>query len=195
MLSHRYKNVLLASLLVGTSVHVNAFAPNHFNIATPTKSTNNAVSFLESQSARRIPFRSVGRKINTQLQMAADDFKEMAYTESGWACISTLTKAADYYSATILEAPLLMDVLLNPNKHGAGDDAEAARRAVEKVLIQAGVDANKLRQDLETHMSKQAKVAGGGADQQKSMGMTMVKVLEASRDSMKLLGVSNLMYI
>ena len=85
---------------------------------------------------------------------------------------------------------MLLDVLLNPTKHNAGEDAESAKRAVEKVLMQVGLNINKLRQELESHMSKQPKMSGGGAEQQKTMGMSMVKVLEAARDSMKVLGVS-----
>lgn len=187
--------MLLSCLLLGSTI--NAFVPNHYNRAlksiTPS-SSNLIAKNNDFQTTITFGFHSginsSGGKVNTHLKMAADDFKEMAYTESGWACIASLTKVADYYSATILDAPMLLDVLLNPTKHNAGDDAESARRAVEKVLLSVGVNINSLRQDLETHMSKQPKVSGDGAEQQKTMGMGMVKVLEAARDSMKVLGDS-----
>jgi len=124
--------------------------------------------------------------------MAADDFNESKYTESAWACIASLTKAADYYSNNTVDSPMLLDVLLNPSKHNAGEDAESAKRAAEKVLIKSDVDVNKLRQELENHMSKQPKLSGG-SDQQKVMGRNMVKVLEFARDTKQLLGVSFLL--
>jgi len=122
--------------------------------------------------------------------MASDDFNEGKYTESAWACIASLTKVADYYSATTIDPPMLLDVMLNPNKHGAGDDAESAKRTAEKVLIKAGIDVKTVRQEMERFMSKQPRVGGDGAEQQKTLGRTMVNVLSHARDTKGLLGDS-----
>lgn len=122
--------------------------------------------------------------------MAAEDFNESKYTESAWACIASLTKVADYYSSSTVDSPMLMDILLNPSKHNAGDDAESAKRAVEKALMKSDIDVKVMRQELETYMSKQPKLTGSSSDQQKVMGRNMVRVLEAARDTKQLLGVS-----
>jgi len=121
--------------------------------------------------------------------MASDDWNEAKYTESAWACIVALTKAADYYANNTVDSPMLLDVLLNPTKHSAGDDADSAKRTVEKVLLKAGLDVSKLRQDLEIHMSKQPKLSGS-SDQQKVMGRNMIKLLEFARDTKQILGDS-----
>lgn len=69
----------------------------------------------------------------TALRMSSDDFNEQKYTEAGWAVVAALTKAADFYQTSTVESPILLSLLLNPGKHKAGDDAESARKAVEKV--------------------------------------------------------------
>ncbi len=125
----------------------------------------------------------------TALQMSSDDFNEGKYTESAWACMASLTKAADYYSATTVDSPMLLDVMINPSKHNAGDDAESAKRTVEKVLMKADIDLGRLRQELEIYMSKQPKISGSN-NAQKIMARTMVKVLERAKDTKGLLGVS-----
>ena len=85
---------------------------------------------------------------------------------------------------------MLLDVILNPTKHNAGDSAESAKSAVEKVFAKADVDVKKIRQELEDHMSKQPKLSGTSPEQQKTMGTDMVKVLEQARNSQTMLGVS-----
>jgi ATP-dependent Clp protease ATP-binding subunit ClpB len=120
--------------------------------------------------------------------MAADDFNEAKYTEAAWSSIAALTKVADYYQTNACESFHLLDVLLNPSKHNAGDDAEAAKRVVDKILSSAGVDVKDLRRDLETHMGKQAKLTDGSA--QKTMGRSLPKVLETARQTMSVLGDS-----
>lgn len=125
----------------------------------------------------------------TTLRMADDDFNEGKYTESAWACMASLTKAADYYTATTIEAPILLDLMLNPSKHNAGENAEAAKRTVEKILIKADVDVNQIKKELEMFMSKQPKVTGN-MDAQKVLGRSLMKVLDRSRDAKGLLGDS-----
>lgn len=126
---------------------------------------------------------------STSLQMAQEDFSEAAYTESAWACIASLPKVADYYSAYSIDAPMLLDVMLNPSKHNAGDSAEAAKKVVEKILIKADVDTKVLRQELEKYFGKQPKITGS-MDQQKSMGRSFAGILDRARTSKTLLGVS-----
>jgi ATP-dependent Clp protease ATP-binding subunit ClpB len=119
--------------------------------------------------------------------MAAEDFNESKYTEAAWAAIAGLTKAADFYETSTVEAPLILEIMLNPTKHGAGEDAEAAKRVVEKVLGKAGVNLKDLRSDLEKFLAKQPRMSGGGGAQ-KSMGRTLQRVLEAARLGKSTLG-------
>jgi hypothetical protein len=123
----------------------------------------------------------------TSLRMAADDFNESKYTEAAWSAIATLTKAADYYEASTIEAPILVDILLNPQKHKAGDDAVAASRIVEKILQSSGANLSEIRSELEKFFAKQPKIGGSA---QKMLGRTLQKVLETARESKSLLGVS-----
>jgi len=113
------------------------------------------------------------------LHMAAEDFSEGGYTEAAWGVVAALTNAADYYSASTLEAPLLLDVLLNPQKHGAGENAESAKAAAEKVFMRAGVDLKSLRQELEQYFGKQPKISGSSS---KSLGASLGKVFAKAKD-------------
>jgi ATP-dependent Clp protease ATP-binding subunit ClpB len=82
----------------------------------------------------------------------------------------------------------LLDVLLNPGKHNAGEDAESARRVVEKTLAQAGVDVKEIRKALEIYIGKQPKLKDSTA--QKTMGRNLPKILENARNTMSVLGDS-----
>lgn len=135
----------------------------------------------------RLPSRCSSRSSSVRLQMAAEDFNESKYTEAAWSSIAALTKVADYYRASTVEAPLLLDVMLNPNKHSAGENAEAAKKVVEKALAKAGVDVKELRSELEKYFGKQARVTDNS---QKVMGRTLQKVLETARVGQSVLGVS-----
>jgi hypothetical protein len=203
MLSYKYRNILLASLLFGSS-SVQAFAPSNNRVALITQSSSSPIPSMKKYSTRSISNHALhlptfdntirrhhvpSRYPSTSLKMAAEDFNESKYTESAWACIASLTKVADYYSSSTIDSPMLMDVLLNPSKHNAGDDAESAKRAVEKALLKSDIDVKVVRQELETYMSKQPKLTGSSSDQQKVMGRNMVRVLEAARDTKQLLGV------
>jgi ATP-dependent Clp protease ATP-binding subunit ClpB len=119
--------------------------------------------------------------------MASDDFNEAKYTEAAWALVSSLTKVADFYQNTNVEATLLLDLMLNPSKHNAGENAEAAKKVVEKALTTAGVDVSELRSELETHLSKQPKVKDSS---NKIMGRSLQKVIDTARVGQAILGVS-----
>jgi len=120
--------------------------------------------------------------------MSSDAFNESKYTEAAWSSIATLTKAADYYEASTIESPILLDVLLNPSKHNAGESAESAKRVVDKVFNKAGVDTKDLRSELEKYLAKQPKIQN--ANQQKSMGRNLARVLDAGNDAKGVLGDS-----
>lgn len=152
----------------------------------PSSTAAFAPMFSNSLMARK--FHSTAGRRGSALQMASDDFNESKYTEAAFAAVAALTKAAEYYQASQVEAPLLLDVLLNPSKHGAGEDAESAKRVVQKVLEQAGVDVKELRKSLETHLAKQPKITGGGG--QIVMGRDLPKVLENARTIQSVLGDS-----
>jgi ATP-dependent Clp protease ATP-binding subunit ClpB len=124
----------------------------------------------------------------TALKMASPDWDQMKYTEAAWGAVAALTKAAEYYQSSAVEAPLLLDVLLNPSKHGAGEDAESAQKVVQKVLDQSGVDVKKLRSSLETHLANQAKMTDGGT--QNVMGRDLPKVFDNARTFQSVLGDS-----
>jgi hypothetical protein len=144
------------------------------------RSVPSSTSFVKRQARS-------GAGATTALRMAAEDFNEAKYTEAAWSSIASLTKVADFYSASSVEAPFLLDVMLNPNKHGAGEDAEAARRVVEKTLAKAGVDVKEIRSELETYLSKQPRISDNAS---KSMGRSLQKVLETARGGKEILGDS-----
>jgi ATP-dependent Clp protease ATP-binding subunit ClpB len=115
----------------------------------------------------------------TTLKMAQDDFNESKYTEAAWSTIAALTKAADFYEAQSVDAPLLLDIMLNPTRHQAGDDAESARRAVEKILNKAGANVGQLKSDLDAHLAKQPRISGSSS--QKTMSRSLQQVLDAAK--------------
>jgi ATP-dependent Clp protease ATP-binding subunit ClpB len=192
MLYHRSRNSLLVSLFLASAGTATAFSP-HPSYGGIAKTFGTSQAFNQLHITNGHDNLVVGNVISSRsrsaLRMATDDFQEQKYTESAWACMASLTKAAEYYGTTTVDSPLLLDMLLNPTKHGAGENAESAKRAVEKVLMKAGVDNNKLRQELDMFMSKQPRMSGN-EDQQKTMGRNLVRVLEFSRNAKTLLGDS-----
>mmetsp|Transcript_5935 Transcript_5935/g.9153 ORF Transcript_5935/g.9153 Transcript_5935/m.9153 type:complete len:986 (+) Transcript_5935:179-3136(+) len=189
----RSRKAVLGSLLVAAlSSSSSAFAPNLPSSKTTSGSALAVVqrcsnSFVSSplSFSRNVPQRQQLSK--TSLHMAAEDFQEGKYTEAAWAGIASLTKAADYYECSSIEAPILLDVLLNPSKHKAGEDAESAQKVMEKILGNASVDVKNLRSELEKFLAKQPKVS---ANASKNMGTSLVRVLEGAREAKDLLGDS-----
>ena len=185
--------VAILAVLVATTWSSEAFAPRAARGVAPssTASMQRAIgqsiasSSFVAKTHRRAPA-TTSRTI-TSLRMSADDFNESKYTEAAWSAIAALTNAADYYEASTVEAPILLDVLLNPNKHKAGEEAESARRVVEKVFERAGVNVKEMRSELEKYLAKQPKVSDNA---NKVIGRNLQKVLEYARDSKKVLGVS-----
>ena len=97
---------------------------------TPTRIPLHQSASRHDSPAAFVPKFSTPHR-TTLLHMAAEDFNESKYTESAWSAISALSKAADYYEVQTIEAPLLLDIMLNPVKHGAGEDAEAGNKEEE----------------------------------------------------------------
>ena len=151
---------------------------------------NNAPTFNQRSRRRRIFQKNDAacRSSSTALQMAAEDFDESRYTEAAWSLIGALTKVSDYYQSENVEAPFLLELMLNPTTHNAGENAVAAKKVVEKVLSKAGADVKALKADLETHFTKQAKL--NSESKNKVMGRTLQKVLDAARVGKSTLGVS-----
>lgn len=181
---------MVLALVLSRSLGTNAFAPYGTNMpssfAKVSRSFSNA-ALVPSSSFVGMKTRPMkGQRSLTSLRMAADDFDQSKYTESAWSAIASLTKAADYYEASTVDPPLLMDILLNPSKHGAGDDGESAKKVVEKALQRAGVNVKDLRSELEKYLAKQPKVSGSS---QVVMGRNFQKLLDSARTNKSMLGV------
>jgi ATP-dependent Clp protease ATP-binding subunit ClpB len=183
----RNRAAVLALLVSATAWSGDAFVPsvprNVVGRTSTETSFTTASSFLPSSILKNKPFQR-----SSALSMAAEDFDESKYTAAAWSGIAALTKVAEYYESGSCESYHLLDVLLNPGKHSAGEDAESARRVVEKTLAQAGADVKELRKSLEVYIGKQPKLKDSTA--QKTMGRNLPKILENARNTMSILGDS-----
>lgn len=108
------------------------------------------------------------------------NFDQNQYTDAAWSAIAALPGCADYHSATSVDAPQLLSILLNPTRYQAGEGALTARQVATKLLEDAGVDVERLTRDVEAYLDKQPKVSGDTSSQ-KSMGRTLGEVLGAAR--------------
>jgi hypothetical protein len=186
----KFSNAKAILAVLTLSASAAAFVPSQNRALFSQKTCQTSPSTIGSVPSSGFAVQKMGRSgagPATALRMAAEDFKEDKYTEAAWASIAALTKVADFYSASTVEAPFLLDVMLNPNKHSAGEDAEAARKVVEKTLVKAGVDVNNIRSELEKYLSKQARVSDNTS---KVMGRSLQKVLETARNGKEILGDS-----
>lgn len=185
-------SITFTLLLLGTLPEsVTPFAPPR--IVLRTTPAGGQARIVNSNAAivsswRQNPMAKSTTPRRTELKMASNDFDESKYTETAWSSISALPKVADFYEASTVEAPLLLDVMLNPNKHGTNEKTDASKKVVEKALSKAGVDLKKLRADLEQHFSRQARVTSGS--DQKSMARSLQKVIETARITQNVLGDS-----
>ena len=197
ILSHRSKKAILASFLLSHSANGAFIGTNrHATLTTHHTSFSPPRSFAitTNKIERQLKINQFGTKTaskRTHLSMAADDLNESKYSEGAWACMASLTSVADYYSATTVEAPMLLDVMLNPAKHSAGEDADSAKTVAEKVFIKADVNLQLLRQELDKYMAKQPKISGS-MEAQKVLGRNLMKVVEKAKETKTLLGVRTL---
>jgi ATP-dependent Clp protease ATP-binding subunit ClpB len=187
-----HHSAVVAALVVATASfgprEADAFVPATPRTLFPFTSTSKGTSRNTPTIATKNGLVYTKRHQSMVLQMATEDFDQMKYTEAAWAAIAALTKVADYYRSNNVESFHLLDVMLNPQKHNAGDDADSSKRALEKVLALVGVDTKELRKLLEEYLSKQPKIET--ASTQKNMGQTLPKVLEAARQIKSTLGDS-----
>jgi len=203
ILSHSYRTAILTLLATMAAVNNNNVAsgfvtqsPLSLSPGIVQSTTTTTKQWITSPAT--ISSRWNNNKLNNNkrrngrssslLKMASDDFSEMNYTEAAWSLIMGLSKASDYYQSGTLEATLLLDIMLNPSKHNAGDDAESAKRVTEKIFRGVGVDLDKLRSDLEKHFAKQPKLGKNGG--QKNMSRSLQRVLEIAKENKKVLGDS-----
>lgn len=188
----KFCSTLFALLLAESRLlpQSNAFVPSAL-LKSPKSSIKHA-SASKTISPRPVSLairrQNSSVRTTTNLRMAAEDFNEAKYTEAAWSIVASLTKVADYYSATSVEAPFVLDVMLNPTKHSAGEDAEAAKKVVEKILTKAGANVKDLRSELEKYLSKQPRVSD--SSQQKVMGRNLQQVLETARKGKEILSDS-----
>jgi hypothetical protein len=190
------RSAVLAALVLVTAWDPSlAFVPSTPRnlVASRASTASSMLSQVPSGPFSFNKFQLAKRQQFSALQMSAADFDEGKYTEAAWAGIASLTKVAEYYQSAAVDAPMLLDVILNPGKHSAGDDAEAAKRVAEKILTSAGVDTKEVRQQLEGYWANQPKMTGSTG--QKTMGRILPKVLETARQNMSVLGVSIILLI
>jgi len=121
--------------------------------------------------------------------MAESDFDQTKYTEAAWAALSALPACAEAYSATSVEAPMLLSILLDPVKYQAGEGALTAKQVATKLLEDAGVDVAKLRGEVEVWLNKQPRVTITGdstmISSQKQLGRVLGEVLKGGREIQK----------
>ena len=160
------------------------FVPN--GVAARNANNNNNVKVNLSAAppqARRSKRRS-SATTTTALRMSSNDyFNEQTYTEAAWSAMISLQSAAENYQATQVEAPMLLDTLLNPSKYSGKDSADSARQVAEGVLTKAGVNMDTLRSELDGYFKKQPKVSGGSG--QITMGRNLNAVLRKASDAKK----------
>jgi ATP-dependent Clp protease ATP-binding subunit ClpB len=175
--------VALSLLVFSSSTFVDAFG-----IGTRPRRISSNIVTVPSSFHSILVSNNHPRTTTTRLYQVADDFDQTKYTDAAWSAIAALPAAADVYSATSVDAPMLLAILLNPTKYQAGENALTARQVVVKLLQDSVDDSNtafdidNLRSDVETYLNKQPKVSGTGGDSQKRMGRTLAEVLKASRD-------------
>lgn len=127
--------------------------------------------------------------IITPLRMAdsGDLFDSTRYTEAAFATLAALPACAESYSATAVDAPMLLSILLNPTKYQAGEAAINAKAVAVKLLEDAGVDVDTLQTGVEDYLQRQPTVTVTGGDesqgqQQKSLGNTLKEVMETANE-------------
>ena len=160
-----------------------AIATNKKKTITPT-----SIATLHPLASRRSRSKST-----TSLSMAEQDFDQTQYTDAAWSTIAALPACSDFYSATSVDAPMLLAILLNPTKYQAGEAAGTARQVTIKLLEDAGADIDKLTKEVESFLEKQPKVSGDTSDQ-KSLGRTLAESLEAGRGVRDGLKVSYILF-
>ena len=203
-LPKNYRMIALLTLIALSSVNLHSDA---FTINSPTISqrsfTSNLRSFQSpihwckqpnfnlSLTSKNGRYGFTTRPSTTFLKMSTsnDYFSQQSYTDAAWASIAALPVVSDYYAATVLEAPMLLDVLLNPAKHSKAEEKiKSAQKIVEKTFLKAGVNLQQMKQELETFMAKQPRLSGDTSN--KVLGQSLQKVLDRAKESKQILNDS-----
>ena len=162
------------------------FVPNGLAARNRNNNVNAppAIKSLSAAGASTQRRRSKRSATTTALRMSSNDyFNEQTYTEVAWSAMVSLQAAAEGYQATQVEAPMLLDTLLNPSKYSGKDSADSARQVAEGVLAKAGVNMDTLRSELEGYFKKQPKVSGGSG--QITLGRNLNAVLRKASEAKK----------
>ena len=72
-------------------------------------------------------------KVITQMADSGDLFDSTRYTEAAFATLAALPFCAESYSATAVDAPMLLSILLNPTKYQASEAAVNAKAVAVKL--------------------------------------------------------------
>lgn len=116
---------------------------------------------------------------------SGDLFDSTRYTEAAFATLAALPFCAESYSATAVDAPMLLSILLNPTKYQASEAAVNAKAVAVKLLEDAGVDVDTLKNGVEDYLARQPTVTvTGDASQstQKSLGNALKDVMETATE-------------
>ncbi len=161
------------------------------SLMTPPRNSR-SVGYNNEVAAQKIilsPSNHRRSSIITPLRMAdsGDLFDSTRYTEAAFATLAALPACAESYSATAVDAPMLLSILLNPTKYQAGEAAINAKAVAVKLLEDAGVDVDTLQTGVEDYLQRQPTVTVTGGDdsqgqQQKSLGNTLKEVMEAANE-------------
>lgn len=123
--------------------------------------------------------------ITRNMADSGDMFDSTRYTEAAFATLAALPTCAESYSATAVDAPMLLSILLNPTKYQASEAALNAKAVAVKLLEDAGVDVETLKNGVEDYLQRQPKVTiTGDADtsKQKSLGNALKDVMETATE-------------
>ena len=158
-----------AAIIAALSV-ASAFVPPSSSRRTvdvsgpPTRNHGGVVAgplgLLPAGGGRAAAPSSRGRRVGTTSLRAEQDFDSTQYTDAAWGAIAALPQCATSYSATSVDAPMLLSCLLNPTKYGAGEAAQTAKQVASKLLEDSGADVERLRREVEEWLDKQPKVSG-----------------------------------
>lgn len=124
-------------------------------------------------------------KIITRMADSGDLFDSTRYTEAAFATLAALPFCAESYSATAVDAPMLLSILLNPTKYQASEAAVNAKAVAVKLLEDAGVDVDVLQKGVEDYLERQPKVTVTGdasESRQKSLGNALKDVMETATE-------------
>lgn len=182
----RRTSSLAVAVAAGASVIAASSVASAFVVAPSSSRRTAGVAGLGPVGApsgigRAGPPPSRGRRSGTTTRLRAEqDFDSTQYTDAAWGAVAALPQCATAYSATSVDAPMLLSCLLNPTRYGAGEAAQTARQVASKLLEDCGADVERLRREVEEWLDKQPKVSGD-TSAQKSLGRALGESLAASR--------------